>query len=67
MWGADDAGFARALFRWIAARPRVRMLQYNQGSLPGSIFALERYPAAASVIRAALASPRFAAYAPEFG
>ncbi|HWT25882.1 MAG TPA: hypothetical protein VN213_20420 [Solirubrobacteraceae bacterium] len=55
MWGADDARFARALFRWIAVRPRVRMVQYNQGSEPGSEFALERHPAAAAVIRAALA------------
>jgi hypothetical protein len=67
MWGADDPRFVRRLFAWIAARPRVRMLQYNQGDLPDSPFRLDRYPAAMAAMRRALASPRFTAPPPETG
>ena len=65
MWGADDARFARRLFRWIAARPGVRMVSYNQGADADGPFRLRRYPRATRVIRRALAAPRYQAYAPE--
>jgi hypothetical protein len=66
MWGADDPRFVRRLFAWIGARPRVRMLQYNQGDLPDSVFRLELYPSAMAALQRALAAPRFAAPPPEF-
>jgi hypothetical protein len=59
MWGADDAGFARRLFRWVRRHARVQMVQYNQGDSPTGPFRLYRYPSATRVIRHALASPRF--------
>jgi hypothetical protein len=33
IWGADDPAFARRLFAWVRGHGRVRMVQYNQGSL----------------------------------
>lgn len=66
MWGADDPGFARDLFGWVARHPRVRMMVYNQGAPSPGLFRLGRYPRAAAVVRRGLASPRFAQFAPEF-
>jgi hypothetical protein len=60
IWGADAPAFARQLFAWVRSHKRVRMVQYNQGDDPGSVFRPHRYPAAAKVIRGALKSPRFA-------
>ncbi len=65
MWGADEPAFARRLFTWVRAHPRVRMVQYNQGDRADGPFRLRRHPRAAAVIRRALASPRFEAWAPE--
>jgi hypothetical protein len=65
LWGADDPGWVRQLFAWISSHPRVRMLIYNQGLDPNGPFRLSQYPAAASALRNALASPRYPAYAPE--
>jgi hypothetical protein len=59
MWGRDDPTFMRRFFRWVAVRPRVRMLAYNQGNQPTSIFRLYRYPRAARVMRLALRSARY--------
>ena len=41
------------------------MVQYNQGSQPGGIFRLSRYPASARVVERRLASPRYVGFAPE--
>jgi hypothetical protein len=31
LYGSDEPGFVRALFRWVRAHARVRMLNYYQG------------------------------------
>jgi hypothetical protein len=67
MWGSDDAAFITRLFGWIAHHRQVRMVVYNQGLVPGGPFRLSHYPAAAAALRAALASPRYPAFAPEWG
>ena len=66
LYGSDDPGFVRELFAWVAAHPRVRMLNYYQGFVRSSLANLERYPASQAVLRAELRSPRFLAYAPEY-
>jgi hypothetical protein len=65
IWGADAPGFADRLFDWIGGHRLVRMVQYNQGSQPGGIFRLSRYPASARVVRERLAHPRYVGFAPE--
>jgi hypothetical protein len=60
MWGADDPGFMRSFFTWVAAHPRVQMLAYNQGNRTNGPFRLYRYPKAAAVMRRALRSTRYA-------
>jgi hypothetical protein len=65
IWGSDAPGFADRLFDWIAGHRLVRMVQYNQGSQPGGIFRLSRYPASARVVRNRLAHPRYLGFAPE--
>jgi hypothetical protein len=59
MWGRDDADFMQRFFAWVAVHPRVRMLAYNQGNHPTSVFRLYRYPRAARVMRRALRSSRY--------
>ena len=66
IWGADDAGFVRRLFRWARRHPRARMLIYNQGAEPSGPFNLARYPRAAAELRTQLRSPRWRSYAPEW-
>jgi len=63
IWGGDAPGWARSLFTWVSAHPATRMLLYNDASPQ---FYLSQFPASASVIRAALAAPKFLAYAPEW-
>ena len=65
IWGSDAPGFADRLFDWVADHDLVRMVHYNQGSEPGGIFRLSRYPASARVVRDRLAQPRYLAFAPE--
>src|SRR5215218_232864 len=65
IWGADAPAFADRLFDWISSHRRTRMVQYNQGSQPGGIFRLSRYPASARVVKRRLASPRYVGFAPE--
>jgi len=65
IWGADAPAFADRLFDWIGSHRRTRMVQYNQGSQPGGIFRLSRYPASARVVKRRLASPRYVGFAPE--
>jgi hypothetical protein len=65
IWGSDAPAFADRLFDWIGGHERVQMVQYNQGSEPGGIFRLSRYPASARVVRARLAHPRYLDFAPE--
>jgi hypothetical protein len=54
IWGSDNPGFVRQLFRWARSHPRVRMLVYNQGEQAGGPFRLERHPAAAGALRSVL-------------
>ena len=65
IWGADAPSFADRLFDWIGSHRRTRMVHYNQGSQPGGIFRLSRYPASARVVKRRLASPRYVGFAPE--
>jgi hypothetical protein len=66
MWGSDDAAFITRLFGWITHHRQVRMVVYNQGMALDGPFRLSHYPAAAAALRAALASPRYPAFAPEW-
>jgi hypothetical protein len=63
---ADDPGFIGQLFGWVASRPRVRMLIYNQGVNPVGPFRLSRFPRTAGALRHLLAGAQFPAFAPEF-
>ena len=63
IWDGDAPDWARALFAWIAAHRDARMLVYNDASPE---FYLAQFPGSAAVIRAALAAPKFLAYAPEW-
>lgn len=65
LWGADDPSFVTRLFAWVRSHRRVRMLLYNQGDRTAGPFRLRRYPRATRAIRRELASPLFAAWAPE--
>jgi hypothetical protein len=60
LWGADDPRFVSRLFAWIADRPRVRMVVYNQGKLTDGPFRLRHYPRAKAALRKALGHPRYA-------
>jgi hypothetical protein len=66
LYGADDPGFVRELFSWVAAHPRVRMLNYYQGFTAAGKPNLAHYPASRRVLRAELRASRFLAYAPEY-
>jgi hypothetical protein len=66
LYGADDPDFVRALFDWVGAHPRVRMLNYYQGFTAAGKPNLAHYPASRRALRAELRSPRFLAYAPEY-
>jgi hypothetical protein len=61
LWGRDDPGFVRRLFRWIGSHPRVQMHLYNQGGHSNGPFRLNRYPRSAAAIRQALRRPRYLA------
>jgi hypothetical protein len=67
LWGADNPGWVDELFAWVSSHPRVRMLMYNQGARADGPFQLSRYPRSARELRRLLASPKFPAFAPEFG
>jgi hypothetical protein len=66
LYGADDPGFVRHLFAWVAAHPRVRMLNYYQGFTAAAKPNLAHYPASRRVLRDELRSSRFLGYAPEY-
>lgn len=66
LYGTDEPAFVRALFAWVAAHPRVRMLNYYQGFGAAPKPSLVHYPASRRALRAELRSPRFLAYAPEY-
>ena len=66
IWGRDDPAFVRRLFAWARAHGRVRMLLYNQGVREDGPFRLHRYPRARAALAAALRSPRFSDFAPEY-
>jgi hypothetical protein len=63
IWDGDNPSWAHTLFGWISSHPRTQMLVYNDASPD---FWLTRFPSSASVIRGALAGPKFLAYAPEW-
>lgn len=63
IWDGDNPGWAHTLFGWVAAHPRAQMMVYNDASTD---FWLSHFPASAAVIKGALASPKFLAYAPEW-
>jgi hypothetical protein len=66
LYGADDPQFVRLLFARVRSHPRVRMLNYYQGFTPGSKANLAHYPRSEAALRAALSSPEFLAYPPEY-
>jgi hypothetical protein len=66
LWGSDDPGWVDQLFSWVRSHGRTRMLIYNQGAQSDGPFRLSHYPAAATALRRALASPAFPPYAPEW-
>jgi hypothetical protein len=59
LWGGDDPGFVRDLFRWINARPRVKLVLYNQGFQANGPFRLNQYPRSRAELRRQLARARF--------
>ena len=59
LWGGDDPGFVRDLFRWINARPRVKLVLYNQGFQTDGPFRLNQYPRSRAELRRQLARTRF--------
>ena len=67
LWGSDDPGFVDGVVGWALSHRRARMLIYNQGLNQDGPFRLAWYPRAASELRRLLASPRFPAFAPEWG
>jgi hypothetical protein len=66
MWGGDDPNFVSQLFSWARSHPRTRMLMYNEGMTSDGPFRLSRYPGSAQALRAALASPRYPAFTPDW-
>lgn len=60
IWGADDPAFVRRLFGWVRTHRRTRMMIYNQGKDPAGPFRLRSYPGAATALRQAHRSPRYA-------
>jgi hypothetical protein len=66
VYGSDDPGFVHALFAWVRAHPRVRMLNYYQGFSVSSRVSLARYPATQRALRQELRSKVFLAYPPEY-
>lgn len=63
IWDGDNPGWAHTLFSWVGSHPRTQMMVYNDASPD---FYLSHFPASAAVIRSALASSKFLAYAPEW-
>jgi hypothetical protein len=63
IWDGDNPSWAHTLFSWVSAHPRTQMMVYNDASPE---FYLSHFPGSASVIRGALAAPKFLAYAPEW-
>ena len=66
LWGRDDPGFVRALFRWARSHSRVRMMLYNQGVRDDGPFRLRRYPRGLAALRSELRAPRFAEFVAEY-
>ena len=56
MWGAENPGWVRTLFKWVRQHKRVRMMLYNQGALTNGVFRLNRYPRSRAEIRRQLES-----------
>ena len=58
LWGREDPGFVRRLYRWVGSHRRVRMVVYNQGALLKPLLRLR--PRSARELRRQLRSRRFA-------
>ena len=66
IWGADNPGFVRRIFRFTRTHRRVRMLLYNQGKPSPGPFRLRRYPRARRALRKELNWKRIAQFTPEW-
>ena len=60
MWENGDPSFVRQTLAWIRARPRAKMVVYNQGKDPAGPFRLRNYPGAAQALRSGLSAGPFA-------
>src|SRR3954447_459526 len=59
LWENGDPGFVRSVLRWTRTHRRTRMLVYNQGKRTDGPFRLNKFPAAAAVLRRGLAGSVF--------
>jgi hypothetical protein len=70
VWGADDPGFVRRIFKWQRTHERVRMMvYYNGGSLSGTSdnpFDIAGRPRSRVVLRKQLDFPGYPAFAREW-
>jgi hypothetical protein len=57
LWGREDPGFVRRLYRWVASHRRARMMVYNQGALLKPLLRLR--PRSARELRRQTRSRRF--------
>lgn len=64
--GRDDPGFVRAMFAWVRAHPRVRMLNYFGSYTRTSPYNPVHYPKSVAALHHGLLSPLFPQYAPEY-
>jgi hypothetical protein len=60
----DDSAFVRKLMTWVRRHRRTKMLLYYQDFGSASSYRIQNWPASLAVLREALRSPRFPAYAP---
>jgi hypothetical protein len=65
LWGREDPGFVRHLFRWVRRHRRVGMLVYNQGSGLKRFLRLGSFPRSARELRRQLRAPSFGFYPAE--
>ncbi|HEY1285338.1 MAG TPA: hypothetical protein VGF04_04565 [Solirubrobacterales bacterium] len=66
-WGVstgDDPGYVSRLTGWVQGHPRCKMFVYYQDFGPTSAYRIQNYPVSLDVLKHALRSRRFPAYAP---
>ncbi len=66
VWGAESTRFIRLFFKFVRRHRRVKLISYYQSALLKPEFRLSSHPRSRSVLRRALRSSRFLAYAPEY-